>query len=107
MFFFLFFLSRSICSLDMAEGAEDTENNNNNNHTGSCEVSVMLGAVMPSLAASVNFGAIKKELESACITSHIRRSPSSEHSDSRDRHHRDLKSEVSKTLFFILNFLIN
>lgn len=84
----------------MAEGAEDTENNNNN-HTGSCEASVMLGAVMPSLAASVNFGAIKKELESACITSHIRHSPSSDHSDhSHDRHHRDLKSEVSKFLIY-------
>lgn len=83
----------------MAEGAEETENNNNNHTVGSCEgSSVMLGAVMPSLAASVNFGAIKKELESACVTSHIHHSPLSDHSESRDRHchsHRDLKSEVS------------
>lgn len=79
----------------MAEGVEEAENNNNSSN---CEGSVMIGAVMPSLASSVNFGAIKKELESACVTSHIHHSPSS---DSRDRHQRELKEVCTSSSFSI------
>lgn len=85
----------------MAEGFEESETNNNSNN---CEGAVMIGTVMPSLASSLNFGSIKKELESACVTSKIHLSPSSDHDDrnrSPELQKRCVK-EVSPVLFLTI-----
>lgn len=88
----------------MAEGFEESETNNNSNN---CEGAVMIGTVMPSLASSLNFGSIKKELESACVTSKIHLSPSSDNDD-RNRHSPEpQKRNVKEVSLFLIIIIIN
>ncbi|XP_063708393.1 POU domain, class 6, transcription factor 2 isoform X2 [Culicoides brevitarsis] len=77
----------------MAEGFEESETNNNSNN---CEGAVMIGTVMPSLASSLNFGSIKKELESACVTSKIHLSPAHSDNDDRNRSPEPQKRSVKE-----------